>query len=542
MIVKLFVLTYKEKSIKRDLMRSLIIFFLFFLLPSLAFCEKIIIKLRPDTTVEAVLGEVMAKKKYLSNNIYVVQIKKGVDVSKIISHLRGDPRVIYVESIKKGRFKGFDTLETVFSIEGGDYEGQWYLEMMEVQPCWYLSKGQGIVIGLIDSGVDYNASDIQGRILSGYDFGDDDNDPFDLNGHGTMMAHIMVAKKNGYGVAGIAPKAMILPIKINPGGEGTFETDRLVEAIFYAVGHRVSVINLSLVLEEYSEAVRDAIDYALFQGIVVIAAAGNDGLSKVSFPASYEPVISVGSVDGDGTVSLTSNYGMGIDLVAPAGLPGIYTIGLNETVYLARGTSLSAAMVSAICADMLGANDGLTPSDLFNFLKATASHPLVWEILSGYGLVNAKRAVQKALGLPVGEEIPYLSLNLISLFYPFLPYPYFTFDIYQYQYIWIDALRASPAPVDIYLEIFYPDGRSAFLTYGRDGLAQLREERLPLMRGCVFDDLEDFIPVMFLAFSPYDEAMKADMPSGSYVWRMEIIGNGESIEEYLQTFYLFNHY
>jgi len=65
---------------------------------------------------------------------------------------------------------------------------------------------------------------------------------------------------------------------------------------------------------------------------------------------------------------------------------------------------------------------------------------------------------------------------------------------------------------------------------------------LPLMRGCVFDDPEDFIPVMFLAFSPYDEAMKADMPSGTYIWRMEIIGNDESIEEYLQTFYLFNQY
>lgn len=523
-------------------MRKLFIIFLFIFFATIASSQEIIIKLVPDVTPEDILGELVIGKRAIPQlNIFVIKLKEGVDTESVISSLRNDARVIYAEPIKSGKMQGLQIISNGAIAETieANYENQWYLSFLEVKKAWDLSKGNGIIIALIDTGVNYNAEELLGRLLHGYDFGDNDNDPTDLNGHGTMLAHIMIAKKNGYGTVGIAPDARILPIKINPGAENTFETDKLAEAIIYAVEHGANIINLSLIVDEPSEAVKDAIDYALAHNVVVIAAAGNDGISNISFPASYEPTICVGAVDENGNRCSFSNYGEGLDFVAPAGAPGIYTIGLNDMICITKGTSLAVAMASALCANVLSIKNS-NPEGIFDILKNTASHPKNWNIFTGYGAINAKRAVQMAKGYPLGKEKPHLALRLISLFNFFEKS--FTFGKNQYQYLWIDTIEASPATVDIYLKITYPDNRSAFLIYRSDGLAQLIEEKKPLKSDYIFDDLEDFTPVMLILFDPDDKAMKEDLPDGTYIWEMTVMkrDSWETIEQYYEAFTLDN--
>ncbi|NJN99558.1 MAG: S8 family serine peptidase [Anaerolineales bacterium] len=180
------------------------------------------------------------------------------------------------------------------------YSFQWHLQTIQAPAAWDSSTGQQVIVGIVDTGVDFRAPDLVGTArLPGYDFVNNDNDPTDDQGHGTHVAGtIAQTTNNGVGVAGVAYNARILPVKVlGANGQGTYEN--IIKGIIYAVDQGAKVINLSLAGRNGSQALRDAVRYANSKGVTVAVAAGNHS-GPVEFPAAYDEfVIGVGSIRFD---------------------------------------------------------------------------------------------------------------------------------------------------------------------------------------------------------------------------------------------------
>ncbi|HRF95017.1 MAG TPA: S8 family serine peptidase, partial [Aggregatilineales bacterium] len=148
---------------------------------------------------------------------------------------------------------------------------------------------------------------------------------------------------NALGIAGIAPNAQIMPLRVlNRQGVGTYSD--VASAIIYAVDHGAQVINLSLGGPNPSSMLQEAIDYAIARNVVIVASAGNTGSEQVLYPALYEPVISVGAVDQNAEHSSFSAYGAQVDIYAPG--RDILTTGMLGDYVTMTGTSLSAPFVT----------------------------------------------------------------------------------------------------------------------------------------------------------------------------------------------------
>jgi subtilisin family serine protease len=199
---------------------------------------------------------------------------------------------------------------------------QWGLDMIEVDGAHQRTTGAGAVVAVIDSGVEAAHDDLDGRLLSGWDFVDSDSTPDDGEGHGTHVTGIVAATAdNGRGVSSVAPGAKVLPLRVLD-DEGTGDFADIAAAIDMAVDQGADVINLSLgpdVPVGGDPAFDAAVDRALDAGVVVVAAAGNNQLPTCEQPSSQGRLLCVGAVDRSGSRSFFSNFGLGLGLMAPGG-------------------------------------------------------------------------------------------------------------------------------------------------------------------------------------------------------------------------------
>jgi len=286
-----------------------------------------------------------------------------------IRQIRRDRNVLYAEPNFRGRFE--QVLSPVPNDPG--YSSQWWLPTVGDREIWALGRGAGVVVAVIDTGVDLNHPDLVSNLLpNGYNFGDGNAIPLDIAGHGTRIAGIIAARQNnGAGVSGLAPDARILPLKINVGGQNTFSSDRLASAIAYAVEQGASIINLSLTVDQQTQTVQDAIQSALDRGIIVVAAAGNNG-GPVEFPATMPGVFAVAASDQSSRLSGSSNWGPEILVAAPGSNILSTSLGGGIAAAIPGGTSFAAPMVSATIADMLSINAALSRDVLASQLRETA--------------------------------------------------------------------------------------------------------------------------------------------------------------------------
>ena len=331
---------------------------------------------------------------------YIPELEKYGEVKSVIPQIK---RVFMeVEKDDVDLIKSLPFVKEVNPTAKGTFPGRfsstpsldaWHIERIGVQNLWDKGiKGKGVVIALIDTGVDYSNPDLSSNILvsEGYDFGDRDTDPMDENGHGTAMASIICSR--GSVVKGIAPEARIIPLKIAPGGEGTFESDALAEAIVYAADKGADVINMSL-LGNYSPEVAEAVEYAFRKGVVLVAASGNENESSNGFPSNLPGVISVSSIGKNDIPSSFTNFGFNTSLSAPGESILGYSIG-DVPVYV-DGTSASSAIVSASVALLLSA--GISKEELPYYLIKGAED-LGWPGYDqdfGFGLVRPDRALEE---------------------------------------------------------------------------------------------------------------------------------------------------
>jgi len=200
---------------------------------------------------------------------------------------------------------------------------QWGLGALDPEhAAWPATRGEGVTVAVIDSGVDRDQPDLAGRVDDGIDLVDPGTPPDDGYGHGTHVAGIIAAEPdNGLGMAGLAPLARILPVRVlDDDGEGSF--GRTAYGIRWAVDHGAQVLNLSLTLTQDDPQVRRAVQYAVDHNVVAVAAAGNrpcpeSGADETVYPAAYPQVIGVGAANKAGDVSGFSSCGSWVDVLAP---------------------------------------------------------------------------------------------------------------------------------------------------------------------------------------------------------------------------------
>ncbi len=290
---------------------------------------------------------------------------------------------------------------------------QWALDQpsdqdVDAVEAWQVGTGSGAIVAVIDTGVDATHPDLVGRVLDGRDFGGAGTPAtVDRVGHGTHVASIIAA--NGTNMAGIAPDAQILPLKVFRDSAGGFSMSGYVSAIRYAADQGADVINISLgcggTTSCFSQAELDALTYASDKGVVIVAAAGNgdrsgngmnnDGVDTPDFPSGYElpGIIAVTSSTRFGDWSTWSNYGSTtVDLAAPG--EGILAAAVGGGFKSVTGTSFSAPIVAGAIALVAAANPTATNVDLRSRVLSSVvpSGSLATRTASG-GILNANSAM-----------------------------------------------------------------------------------------------------------------------------------------------------
>ncbi|MEH2286747.1 S8 family peptidase [Nostoc sp.] len=275
----------------------------------------------------------------------------------------------------------------------------WGADLVKAPEVWaHGYTGKGVVVAVVDTGVDYNHEDLKNNIWTnskeiagngidddgngyvddtyGWNFADQNNNTLDDNGHGTHVSGTIAGENNNYGVTGIAYDAKIMPVKaLDESGSGSYNS--ISKGIRYAVDNGANVINLSLGGSSSNRTLESAIDYASSKGVIVVMAAGNDGGSSPEYPARYasKSGIAVGAVDKNNNLADFSNRS-GTNQIAYVTAPGVkvYSSVPNNQYATYSGTSMAAPHVAGIVALMLSANPNLTDAQVREIVTETAGN------------------------------------------------------------------------------------------------------------------------------------------------------------------------
>jgi subtilisin family serine protease len=339
--------------------------------------------------------------------------------------LRADPDVEWAEPNRLRRVSGDPLAGLLWGLQNTGQSVWWHRGTpdadIDAPEAWAITRGAGVTVAVVDTGADLGHQDLDGRLVGGHDFVDDDSDPADLKGHGTHVAGTIAAGENGTGVVGVAPEARVMPLRVLD-ATGAGSSADVAAAFSYAGDHGVPIVNASLGSSHASLAERRAIQS--HPGTLYVVAAGNGGDDGVGddndraapeYPCAYdEPnVICVGASDADDARAGFSNFGAtSVDLFAP-GESVVSTYPRGEATYLdryfgsgdgyevMRGTSMATPHVAGAAALALAARPASGAAQVKAALMAGVDRPPALAGTSvSEGRLNAAAAVGVAAGAP----------------------------------------------------------------------------------------------------------------------------------------------
>ena len=366
--------------------------------------------------------------------IYHLRVRPDTDIEQFCNELQTDPAVEWAEP----HYYRYTQDTTPNDPNYGD---QWHLPVIGAPRAWDDTVGsRDVVIAVIDTGVDWGHPDLSANIwqnvdesedgtdtdgngfvddIRGWDFvdvpagegyeGEDsnepDNDPNDFHGHGTHVSGIIGAVgNNNLGVSGVCWDVQIMPLRAgytNSDGYGVLESQAIADALSYAADNGAHIVNMSFGGTDISEVEREAIDYCVAAGVVLIAASGNSSTDEPHFPARLDGVLSVAAITNLKLRADFSNYGIWIDIAAPGHSINSTTIGGGYGMM--SGTSMACPVVAGVAGLIKAKNPGWDADQIKLQLKVSASALNLYNPdfvnLLGAGQVRADTALTVSQGL-----------------------------------------------------------------------------------------------------------------------------------------------
>lgn len=354
-------------------------------------------------------------------DVKLVKLPPGLSVEEAISRINQRPGVEYVEP---------NYILQVAAETPVEIADQWGLSQIRAIDAWSTFPEpvtKEILLATVDTGIDQFQPDLAENMWNnpgetgtdgngndkttngidddanglvddwwGWDFVNNDNDPDDDNMHGTAVSSVMAGNKNGQGVAGVCPWCKVMSVKVM-GANGTGTLDVVASGITYAAENGAQAINLSLTGPAGSLTLENAVNYAWNAGALVVAAAGNNGLNTIMYPAGYDKAMGVGSTNLSDSRSCFSNYAENyISVAAPGEAILVADINNTETGYgYYSGTSLSAPHVAGLAGLLLSQEPTPDKNQLRSQIENTAVDLglLDFDPVYGYGRIDAYRAV-----------------------------------------------------------------------------------------------------------------------------------------------------
>lgn len=361
-----------------------------------------------DTNLAAELNRMGAKP-----------VAKIQQISAHIVHVPAQAELAVTNALRHLPWVEFAELDMLLPLEqtpnDPQFSSQWHLPKINAPTAWDSATGKGVVVAVLDTGVNIDHADLQGQLLAGWNAVDQSNNYSDVQGHGTLVSGTIAATtNNGTGVASIAHSAKILPIRVSNTSDGYAYYSDIARGLSWAADNGARVANISYNVTT-SSTITQAAQYLIGKGGLVTVSAGNSG-SDLGY-ADNKSMISVSATASNDTLASWSSYGNYVDVSAPG--VGIYTTNSSGGYSSVSGTSFSAPTTAGVIALIMSANSALTPVEVENILESSATDlgSAGWDKQYGYGRVDAAAAVAKALNsqtIVSDTQPPTVSMNLSS--------------------------------------------------------------------------------------------------------------------------------
>jgi len=372
-----------------------------FAAPSEDFAKgRIIVEPRAGLTVADFAKQLKANgagkaRKLGQSNIHVIEVAQGSEKA-VVNKLKNNPHFKFAE---------LDQRVELSATANDPYLGsEWHIAKIGADTAWDSTTGSGVVIAILDSGVDATHPDLAPNLVAGYNVADNNTNTSDLCGHGTEVAGSAGAVlNNSVGVSGIAGGAKIMPVRIatlvNGACYGYYST--IASGVTYAADHGARIANISYAGVPTSSAVISAANYMKSKGGLVFVAAGNFNRDEGYTPT--DSMIAVSGTDNNDNRASWSSYGAFVSLSAPG--TGIYSTIAGGGYGGVSGTSISSPVAAAVGALVMAANPTLTSAQVQNILFTTATDlgAAGRDPYFGYGRVNAAAAVAAAKAMPAAD-------------------------------------------------------------------------------------------------------------------------------------------
>ncbi len=435
-------------------MKKLLFLFVFLTINNYLFTQQYIIKFKSgfsDAKIKEIIQENLIQPIF--NNFSKIKREKlqNIDIFNLFYTTNN------INQIKNKYAEYIEYIEPnyIFKVENDEkyndtyFNQQWNLEKIKAFEAWQTATGDGILVGIIDTGIDYYHPDLINQIfinksedlnengqidpwssdveidgikgdfngidddgngfiddVIGYDFVDQyqinigdsqmpDPDPKDEMGHGTSVSGIIAAQaNNNIGIVGVAYNCKILPIRAFD-ATGNAESDDIAKAIIYATLQGAKVLNFSFGEIYPSKLIHEAIKFAYKNKVVMVASSGNNNWDLNHYPSDFEEVISVTSINNENKRSSNGNYGNRLNLAAPG--TNIYTTLIDSTYGYKSGTSFAAPHVSAAAALILEQKPNLTPPEIAGILESSTIDlgPRGWDYQYASGLLNCREVLNQ---------------------------------------------------------------------------------------------------------------------------------------------------